>query len=96
METPEVRKVRVRLEGDDADAVQVAEMLANLLPAMSQGRYQLGDLSPSYPNRRHPGARRYLDLYILRAPDADGPTTGAPPSQSLAVPDTAPRRTKSR
>lgn len=89
MTNTEVRKIRVRLEGDDKDAVQVAEMLGNLLPTMSEGRYQVGALSPSYPNRRTDGARRYFDLYLLRTPtDANTPATG----QELAVRDSTPRK----
>lgn len=89
MTNPEVRKVKVRLDGDDADAVQVHEMLGNLLPTMSQGLYQVGDLSEPYENRRGPGARRYFDLYILRTPkDANASATG----QELAVRDSTPRK----
>lgn len=80
MTNPEVRRVRVRLDGEDEDTTQIAAMLANLLPAMSEGNYQVGELSPAYPNRRGPGARRYFDLYILRHP-AHGTSHATPGSE---------------
>ena len=63
--TPKVRVVRVRLDGQDDDAGAVAELLAKLLPELSEGRVQAGEISRSYPNRRGPGARRYFELYLL-------------------------------
>lgn len=68
---PSIRVVKVRLSGQDDDAGQVAELLARLLPALSGGRCQVGEISPPYPNRRGGGVRRYFDLYLLSGPDPD-------------------------
>ncbi|MGI5324068.1 hypothetical protein [Actinomadura nitritigenes] len=70
---PRVRVVKVRLSGHGDDARRVAELLTRLLPALSQGRCQVGEISPAYPNRRGAGARRYLDLYLLDHPSNDPP-----------------------
>ncbi|KAB2365207.1 hypothetical protein [Actinomadura montaniterrae] len=83
---PRVRVVKVRLsgDGDGDDARQVAELLAWLLPALSEGRCQVGEISAAYPNRRGADARRYLDLYLLDHTPHDHPgdrPTGAPPGQ---------------
>ncbi|GAA4626557.1 hypothetical protein GCM10023196_035280 [Actinoallomurus vinaceus] len=74
--TPKVRVVRVRLDGQDDDAGAVAELLAQLLPELSDGRVQAGEISRPYQNRRGPGARRYVELYLLDdspGRDADQP-----------------------
>lgn len=81
---PRVRVVKVRLSGDEDDAGAVAELLARLLPALSEGRCQVGEISAAYPNRRGPGARRYLDLYLIDPTTTDtddGPTP--PPRPTL-------------
>lgn len=72
MSTPKIRVVKVRLSGAGDDAGAVAELLARLLPALSEGRCQTGEISPAYPNRRGTGARRYLDLYLLDPEPAPG------------------------
>ncbi|REE96637.1 hypothetical protein [Thermomonospora umbrina] len=53
MKTPKIRVVKVRLsgDGDGDDAGAVADLLARLLPALSEGRCQVGEISPAYPNR---------------------------------------------
>lgn len=72
-----VRPVTVRLSGDE-DAVQVAaELLARL--AELDGRCQTGEPSRPYPNRRDPGARVYLDLYVLQDQEASDPMTDTSP-----------------
>jgi hypothetical protein len=81
---PRVRVVKVRLSGDGDDAGQVAELLARLLPALSDGRCQVGEFSGAYLNRRGGGARRYLDLYLLDHTPHDHPgdrPPGGPPGQ---------------
>lgn len=65
MTQPTVRVVKVRLDGHNDDAGAVAELLARLLPDLSNGRCQVGEISRAYPNRRGPGARRYFELYLL-------------------------------
>lgn len=77
MTSPTVRVVKVRLSGQDDDAGAVAELLAELLPALSEGRCQVSEISPPYPNRRGGCARRYLDLYLLD-PDTSEPTGARP------------------
>lgn len=75
MNAPKVRVVKVRLSGEGDDAGAVAELLSRLLPALSEGRCQVGEISPAYPNRRGSGARRYFDLYLIEpGPGADAGT----------------------
>lgn len=74
---PDVRVVRVRLDGQGDDAGKVAEMLAQLLPGLSGGRVQVGEISHAYPNRRNPGSRRYFELYLLDEPGTAEPATGS-------------------
>lgn len=62
---PQVRPVKVRLDGDDEAAVMLAELFAEHLPALTEGRVQVGGLSRAYPNRDNPRCRRYLDVYII-------------------------------
>ncbi|MBA9002053.1 hypothetical protein [Thermomonospora cellulosilytica] len=75
MSVPKIRVVKVRLSGDGDDAGKVAELLARLLPELSGGRCQVGEISPAYPNRRGGGARRYFDLYLIDTPDTPAPGT---------------------
>ncbi|KAB2386426.1 hypothetical protein [Actinomadura montaniterrae] len=81
---PRVRVVKVRLSGQDDDAAAIAELLARLLPTLSEGRCQVGEISGAYPNRRGAGARRYLDLYLLdpTTDHHDPGRDGDPPSGS--------------
>ena len=79
MSNPTVRVVKVRLSGENDDAGAVAELLARLLPELSGGRCQVGEISPAYPNRRGNGARRYFDLYLLDPGTAEG-TPGTRPN----------------
>ncbi|MFI0367571.1 hypothetical protein ACH35V_06800 [Actinomadura sp. 1N219] len=73
MSAPKIRVIKARLSGEGDDAGAVAELLARLLPALSEGRCQVGEISPAYPNRRGTGARRYFDLYLIN-PDTTGRT----------------------
>lgn len=75
MSTPKIRVVKVRLPGQDDDVGKAADLLARLLPALSQARCQVGEVSPPYPNRRGSGTRRYFGPYPVSAPDADTATT---------------------
>ncbi|MFF5265383.1 hypothetical protein ACFY4C_41415 [Actinomadura viridis] len=82
MSNPKIRVVKVRLAdtGND-DAGAVAKLLTRLLPELSRGRCQAGEISPAYPNRRGSGARRYFDLYLLDPSTAgsDGSSLGPNP-----------------
>ncbi|MBA9003468.1 hypothetical protein [Thermomonospora cellulosilytica] len=79
MNAPKVRVVKVRLSGEGDDAGSVAELLSRLLPELSEGRCQVGEISPAYPNRRGGGARRYFDLYLIEpGPGADATQPGRP------------------
>ncbi|MFC4906605.1 hypothetical protein [Actinomadura gamaensis] len=80
---PTVRVVKVRLSGMDDDAGAVADLLTRLLPELSGGRCQTGEISSAYPNRRGGGARRYFDLYLL---DTD-PTAAPDDHAADAEPD---------
>lgn len=82
MNRPQVRVVKVRLDGLDDDAGAVAELLAQLLPELSGGRLQTGEMSRSYPNRRRPGARRYLDLFLLDDDPHEEPGDRTEPARS--------------
>lgn len=90
MSRPRVRVVKVRLDGQDDDAGAVAELLSRLLPELSEGRCQVGEISAAYPNRRGPGARRYFDLYLID-PGAGGAPDGAA-LQTRELPDGNRRR----
>lgn len=74
MSAPSVSGVKIRLMGGEADVAAVAEALT-LLPALTRGRVQLGEVSAPYPNRRGTGARVYVDAYVV----ADPPTAAAQP-----------------
>jgi hypothetical protein len=78
---PKVRRVHVRLDGNDTDVLQVAELLT-LLPGLMQDRVQVDEPSRSYPNRRGPGVRRYLDVYVLDEPPTVTATAGEPTSSA--------------
>lgn len=69
MSAPSVSGVKIRLMGGEADVAAVAEALT-LLPALTQGRIQLGEISDPYPNRRGSGARIYVDAYVVDDPPA--------------------------
>ncbi|MCP2343390.1 hypothetical protein [Actinomadura rupiterrae] len=82
MTPPTVRVVKVRLSGLDDDAGAVADLLTRLLPELSGGRCQTGEISPAYPNRRGGGARRYFDLYLLDTdPTADDHAVNTGPAR---------------
>ncbi|MFC9975223.1 hypothetical protein ACFVH6_30445 [Spirillospora sp. NPDC127200] len=78
-----LRVVKVHLSGDDADVAVSANLIARLLPELSAGRCQVGEVSPAYPNRRSSGVRRYLDIYLL---PGTGPATTAEPGAPAAPP----------
>lgn len=84
MNAPKVRVVKVRLSGENDDAGAVAELLARLLPALSDGRCQVGEISPPYRNRRGGGARRYFDLYLIDS--GPGTDTAKPTRPSIPQP----------
>jgi hypothetical protein len=74
---PSVGGVKIRLMGDESDVAAVAEALA-MLPALTQGRIQLGEVSDPYPNRRGSGTRIYVDAYVVDEPA----TATAQPAES--------------
>lgn len=67
--------VKIRLMGGEDDVRAVAEVLA-MLPGLTQGRIQLGEVSDPYPNRRGPGARVYVDAYVVDEPPTTVAQTG--------------------
>lgn len=82
---PQVSGVKIRLLGDEGDLAALAEVLA-MLPALTQGRVQLGEISAPYPNRRGTGARVYVDAYVVDAPATTAAAPGEPGAGGRMLP----------
>lgn len=91
---PQVRPVKLRLSGEDADVRLIADLLTAHLPSLTADRVQVSEPSAAYPNRRDGGCRRYLELYVLDEPTnvraepadtADGPPAALPTARAHPI-----------